>query len=183
MTNCRKAARRNLLNYKSYKGFLAAPACRQAQNDIKQMTDDKLIKFEIVTPERTVLKEMIKQLTVPTKAGEITILPNHIPLIATINPGVITLKKKDETPEVLSVSGGFVEVLKNKVVILADTAERAEEIDIERAEEARKLAEQTMKDMKRTDLETFTNINAVIAKELARSRAAKIWRKLKNIPK
>ena len=145
--------------------------------------ENKLIKFEIVTPERVVLKEMIKQLTVPTKHGEITILPNHIPLIATINPGVITLKKKDDTPEVLSVSGGFVEVLSNKVVILADTAEMAEEIDIDRAEEARQLAEKTMKDMKRTDLESFTAVNAMISKELARSRAAKLWRKLKNITK
>lgn len=144
---------------------------------------DKLIKFEIVTPERTVLKETIKQLTVPTKAGEITILPDHIPLIATINPGVITLKRKDDSPEVLSVSGGFVEVLKNKVVILADTAEMAEEIDVERAEEAHKRAEQTMKEMERSDLESFTAINAMIAKELARSRAAKLWRKLKNISK
>jgi F-type H+-transporting ATPase subunit epsilon len=145
--------------------------------------ENKLIKFEIVTPERIVLKETIKQLTVPTKHGEITILPNHIPLIATINPGVITLKKKDDTPEVLSVSGGFVEVLSNKVVILADTAEMAEEIDIDRAEEARQLAEKTMKDTKRNDLESFTAINAMIAKELARSRAAKLWRKLKNITK
>jgi F-type H+-transporting ATPase subunit epsilon len=144
---------------------------------------DKLIKFEIVTPERTVLKETIKQLTVPTKAGEIAILPDHIPLIATINPGVIILKRKDDSPEVLSVSGGFVEVLKNKVVILADTAEMAEEIDIERAEEARKRAEQTMKDIKRADLESFTAINTIIARELARTRAVKIWRKLKNITK
>lgn len=147
------------------------------------MQENKLIKFEIVTPERVVLKEMIKQLTVPTKAGEITILPNHIPLIATINPGVITLKKKDDSPEVLSVSGGFVEVLGDKVVILADTAEMAEEIDIERAEEARRQAEKTMKELKRTDLESFTAINTMIAKELARGRAAKLWRKLKNISK
>jgi F-type H+-transporting ATPase subunit epsilon len=144
---------------------------------------DKLIKFEIVTPERTVLKESIRQITLPTKQGEITILPNHIPLIATLNPGVIHLRKADDTPEVLSVSGGFVEVLSNKVVILADTAEMAEEIDIERAEEAKKRAEQTMKDIKRADLESFTTVNAIIAKELARSRAAKLWRKLKNINK
>ena len=147
------------------------------------MLEDKLIKFEIVTPERIVLKEMIKQITLPTKNGEITVLPNHIPLIATIQHGVITIKKKDDSPEVLSVSGGFVEVLNNKVVILADTAEMAEEIDIDRAEDARRRAEELMKDTKRTDLESFTAINAQIAKELARTRAAKAWRKLKNITK
>ena len=147
------------------------------------MSNDKLIKFEIVTPERIVLKEFIRQITLPTKHGEITVLPNHIPLIATLNPGVIHLRKADDTPEILSVSGGFVEVLMNKVVVLADTAERAEEIDIERAEEAKRRAEQTMKGMKRADLESFTTVNAIIAKELARSRAAKLWRKLKNISK
>lgn len=147
------------------------------------MAEDKLIKFEIVTPERTVLKEMIKQITLPTKNGEITVLPNHIPLIATIQQGVITIKKKDDSPEILSVSGGFVEVLNNKVVILADTAEMAEEIDIDRAEEARKRAEEAMKNIERNDLENFAAMNALIAKELARTRAAKTWRKLKNITK
>jgi len=147
------------------------------------MSDSKLIKFEIVTPERVVLKETIRQITLPTKQGEITVLPNHIPLIATLLPGVIHLRKSDDTPEVLSVSGGFVEVLMNKVVVLADTAEMAEEIDIERAEEARKRAEQSMKEIRRSDLETFTSANAQIAKELARTRAVKIWRKLKNINK
>ena len=147
------------------------------------MSDNKLIKFEIVTPERIVLKELIRQITLPTKQGEITILPNHIPLIATLLPGVIHLQRADDSQEILSVSGGFVEVLMNKVVVLADTAERAEEIDIDRAEEAKKRAEQIMKDTKRTDLESFTTVNAQIAKELARTRAVKVWRKLKNISK
>ena len=65
------------------------------------MSDSKLIKFEIVTPERVVLKETIRQITLPTKQGEITVLPNHIPLIATLLPGVIHLRKSDDTPEVL----------------------------------------------------------------------------------
>ena len=52
------------------------------------------IKFEIVTPERVVLKEKIKEVTIPTKEGEITVLPNHIPLVAILTPGVIELKKK-----------------------------------------------------------------------------------------
>lgn len=129
------------------------------------MSDNKLIKFEIVTPERIVLKELIRQITLPTKQGEITILPNHIPLIATLLPGVIHLQRADDSQEILSVSGGFVEVLMNKVVVLADTAE------------------QIMKDTKRTDLESFTTVNAQIAKELARTRAVKVWRKLKNISK
>lgn len=104
------------------------------------MADTKIIKFEIVTPERTVLKEEILQVTVPTRQGEITVLANHIPLVASLQPGVIELVKNGGEKEVMSVSGGFIEVLKDKVVILADTAEMAEEIDVTRAEEAHKRA-------------------------------------------
>ena len=100
------------------------------------MPESKFIKFEIVTPERVVLKEEILQITVPTKMGEITVLPDHIPLVSSLLPGVVHVKKKDGQDEIMSISGGFLEVLKDKVVILADTAERAEELDLDRAEEA-----------------------------------------------
>jgi F-type H+-transporting ATPase subunit epsilon len=141
----------------------------------------KTIKFEIVTPEKVVLKAEVKRITLPTRRGEITVLAGHIPLIATLQSGVIEIEKKDKEVEVISVSGGFIEVLRDKVVVLADTAERAEEIDVERAEAARKRAEQTMKEMRSFDQRRFTDVNAQIAKELARSRAVKRWKKLKNI--
>lgn len=89
------------------------------------MADKKIIKFEIVTPERTVLKQDILQVTLPTQSGEITILPDHIPLVSILKPGVLKIKTADQETEIMSVSGGFIEVLRDKVVILADTAERA----------------------------------------------------------
>jgi F-type H+-transporting ATPase subunit epsilon len=135
------------------------------------------IKFEIVTPERVVLKEQVMQVTAPTQAGEITVLPGHIPLVANLMPGVIEVKKIDGSSEVIAVSGGFIEVLKDKVVILADTAERAEEISLDRAEEAHARAEEIKKNIERFDTEEFANISAVIAKEMARVRAVKKWRK------
>lgn len=141
----------------------------------------KFIKFEIVTPERVVLKEEITQVSVPTKQGEITVLPNHIPLVSSLQPGVIEIVKKDGARDIMSVSGGFIEVLKDKVVILADTAERAEEIDETKVEEARKTAEKARQDMKHFDQERFASISAKIAKELARARAARRWRKINNI--
>ena len=67
------------------------------------------IKFEIVTPERIVLKEDILQVSVPTKQGEITVLPKHIPLVAALMPGVIELVKSNNDKVVMSVSGGFIE--------------------------------------------------------------------------
>ncbi|MFH0891905.1 MAG: F0F1 ATP synthase subunit epsilon [Candidatus Falkowbacteria bacterium] len=138
----------------------------------------KNIQFEIVTPERTVLKEQILQVTVPTRDGEITVLPKHMPLVSMLKPGVIELKTVGGEVKLMSVSGGFIEVLRNKVVILADTAERAEEIDLERAEEARVKAEKTMQEAVHFDEEQFTAINAAIAKELARTKAAKKWKHL-----
>ena len=140
----------------------------------------KIIKFEIVTPERTVLKEDIAQVSVPTKNGEITVLPNHIPLVASLQSGVIEIMRPDGARDVMSVSGGFIEVLKDKVVILADTAERAEEIDLDRVEEARQRAETAIKEVRQIDRTQFANISAKIAKELARSRAVNRWKRIKR---
>lgn len=142
--------------------------------------NNNIIRFEITTPERVVFKEEVKQITVPTRQGEITILPQHIPLVSILEPGVIELVKSDNSRHVLAVSGGFIEVLKDKVVVLADTAERGEEIDAEKAEAARAEAEKSMKDLRREDRERFANLNAKMAKELARSKAVKRWKRVKK---
>jgi F-type H+-transporting ATPase subunit epsilon len=144
------------------------------------MPDQKRIKFEIATPERVVLKEEVSQVTVPTEEGEITILPKHSPLVSILKPGVLELKKLNGEIDIVSVSGGFVEVLLNKVIILADTAERAEEIDIERAEEARVRAEKSLEDIRNSDSVQFAGLAAQIEKELARTRSVKRWRNLKR---
>lgn len=139
----------------------------------------KTIKFEIVTPERVLLKEEIAQITVSTRDGEITILPNHIPLVSVLKPGVAEVKKTDNTVSVLSITGGFIEVSRDKIIILADAAEHAAEIDLARAEEARRRAEETMKE--RVDKETFTAVSAELARALARTKAVKRWKKLQNL--
>lgn len=145
------------------------------------MADNKIIKFEIVTPERVVLKEDVLQLTVPTTTGEITILPNHIPLISVLQAGVIEIKLPDNTSEVMAVSGGFIEVMKDKVVILADTAERAQELDEAKIKEAQTRAEELKKNAKNVDDVQFTAISAKLEQELARLRAVNRWRHLKKV--
>lgn len=145
------------------------------------MSDTKFINFEIVTPERVVLKEEISQITAPTKMGEITVLPNHIPLVASLTPGVVHVKKKNGEDEVMSISGGFLEVLKDKVVILADTAERAEELNLKLVEEAHKRAAELKEKARQGEEVNFVEVNAAIERELARTKAVKRWRKLKNI--
>ena len=142
---------------------------------------DKYIKFEIVTPERVVLREEITQITLPTKMGEITVLPDHIPLVASLLPGVVHVKKKNGEEEMMSISGGFWEVLKDKVVILADTAERAVELDLTQTEEAYKRAAELKEKARRGENVDFTEVNAAIERELARTKAIKRWRKIKNI--
>ena len=140
------------------------------------------IKFKIVTPERIVYEDEIDALTLPTAMGEITILPHHVPLVAILRPGVIEVKTTNNAEvEIMAVSGGFVEVLKNKIVILADTAEKASDLNEERIAQAKQAAEKLKQTAKAEDRVQFTDINARIEKELARSRAISRWKKLKNI--
>jgi len=130
------------------------------------------IQFKIVTPERTVFEDSIDQVTIPTAEGEITVLPEHIPLIAMLAPGELDIKKGVEDIA-MAVSGGMIEVRKNEITILADTAERAEEIDLARAEEARKAAEQLKEERVRMDETEYASVAALLERNLARIRVAR----------
>ena len=99
------------------------------------------IHLEIVTAERVVLSDDVDQINAPTKDGRVGILPRHAPLLTILDVGELDIIK-DGTSTPFAVSGGFMEVLPNRVTILADTAERADEIDEARAEEARRRAEE-----------------------------------------
>lgn len=130
------------------------------------------ISFEITTPEGVIYRDQVEQISLPTKMGEITILPHHIPLVASLYPGEIRVKK-DGLTDLLAVAGGFIEVQPdNRVVVLADSAERAEKIDIKRAEEAKKRAEELMKQKKFDEVE-YTALAAKMERELARLRVAR----------
>lgn len=145
------------------------------------MSNALSLQFELVTPERVVLREQVFHVILPTLTGEITVLPNHIPLVSIIKAGVIELKKIDGTIEVLAVSGGLIEVLAGKIVVLADTAENAAELDESRIDSARAKAEKLKAELTSADRKDFTAINLMLDKEFARARAVKKWRKLKNI--
>lgn len=98
------------------------------------------LRLEIVTPERKVFEEDIDMVVVEGVEGQLGILPNHIPLLTALKIGPLRIKKDGKEDEI-AVGGGFMEVTKNKVIILAETAELPEDIDVERAEEARRRAE------------------------------------------
>jgi len=130
------------------------------------------IEFEITTPERTVYKETVDQITLPTTTGEITILPNHMPLVSELTPGELRVVKGNDTT-VMAVASGYVEVRTgNKVIILTDAAERAEEIDVERAEVAKVKAEKAMAGIKENDVK-FADATTALQRSLVRLNIAK----------
>ncbi|HEX5429746.1 MAG TPA: F0F1 ATP synthase subunit epsilon [Patescibacteria group bacterium] len=131
-----------------------------------------MIHFKIVTPEREVLDAEADSVTLPTQMGEITILPNHIPLVANLAPGEMRFRR-GTAEESFAVSGGFVEVKKNhEVVVLADTAERGHEIDLDRAERARERASKFINESYK-DQKSLADASASLQKHLARIRVAR----------
>jgi len=98
------------------------------------------LRLDIVTAERQVYSEVVDEVIAPGVDGQLGILPHHSPLMTMLKPGELVVKQEGSEVS-LAVSGGFMEVRPDRVIILADTAERAEEIDLARAEEARKRAE------------------------------------------
>src|SRR5678815_3693837 len=100
-------------------------------------------QLEIVTPEKMVVKESAEELQIPGKKGYLGILPGHAPLITELAVGEITYRSGQKTGRV-AVAWGFAEVLPDKVTILAETAEKAEEIDVARAEKSRQRAEERL---------------------------------------
>ena len=108
------------------------------------LNSTQLLRLEIITAERIVLsEEAVTSVQVPAADGRVGILPRHAPLMTTLAPGELILRK-DDAVESFFVTGGFLEVRNNHVAVLADASERAEEIDVARAEEARRRAEATL---------------------------------------
>jgi F-type H+-transporting ATPase subunit epsilon len=101
-------------------------------------------QLEIVTPEKMVVRDVAEEMQIPGKNGYLGVLPGHAPLITELAVGEISYRKGNET-NYLAVAWGFAEVLPDRVVILAETAERPEEIDVKRAEESKRRAEERLK--------------------------------------
>ncbi len=108
------------------------------------------LKLEIVTPYGLVLSDEVNEITAAGTEGEFGVLPGHVPFVTTLKIGMLTLKKDNKT-EYVFVNSGYAEVLPDKVVILADSAERAEDIDVERAKAAMKRAEERLRQAEKID--------------------------------
>ena len=104
------------------------------------------LKVDIVTAERLVYSEEgVDEVIAPGIEGELTVLPMHAPLMTMIKPGIMRIVKGNEDID-MAITGGFLEVRNDRVTILADAAERAEDIDVVRAEEARRHAERALEE-------------------------------------
>jgi len=128
------------------------------------------LKVDIVTAERLVYSEEgVERLIVPGVEGELGVLTLHAPLLTMIQPGVLRIVKGGDEVE-MAITGGFIEVRQNRVTILADAAERAEEIDAVRAEEARRRAQRLLEE--RISEEDLARAEASLARALARLKVA-----------
>ncbi|MCL6519695.1 MAG: F0F1 ATP synthase subunit epsilon [Armatimonadetes bacterium] len=131
----------------------------------------KTFKLEIATPERVVLQVDAVSLVVPGIEGSLGILADHAPLVAELDIGEAVVHQQDGNVMRLAVSGGFIEVRKNIVRILADSAERAEEIDVARAEAAKRRAEERLKERARGV--DYARAEAALKRALTRLKVAR----------
>lgn len=137
------------------------------------------MEFKVVTPHGITYNDTIEKVTVPTLAGALTILDQHAPIVSVLAAGEMIIHRVDGSTVDVAVSGGIMEIVSSGAVyIMADTAERAEEIDISRAEAAKKRAEQLLTQQKNIADVDFARIQASIEKELARISIGKKYRKL-----
>jgi F-type H+-transporting ATPase subunit epsilon len=138
----------------------------------------KTIELKIVTPEKVLLSEEVNGVSFPTVDGEITVLPEHIPIIAAIKPGEVRIQK-DGKERFLSIAKGVLEVDGESMTLLTDAAENAEEIDEKRAIEARKKAKELMA-QERKDEEGYAEAVAGLERAMSRIKIAQRRKKARS---
>lgn len=134
------------------------------------------IRCEIVSQDRIVFQGDVDMVIVPGAAGEMGILPNHSPVLTLLKFGVVRVKQAS-SEQYFTVSGGVAEVQPDQVTILADAAENVEEINLQRAEEARRRAEQALKEGVKGDMDAYLQIQSAIRRSNLRIDAARRYRR------
>jgi len=127
------------------------------------------IRLELVTPERLLLSEEVDEVVLPGYEGEFGVLPGHTQFLAILNIGIMSYRKGSETRK-LALGGGFAEVTPERVVVMAETAEHAGEIDVERARRARDRAEASLKELSLDD-ESYAKAHAALQRAVVRMAA------------
>jgi F-type H+-transporting ATPase subunit epsilon len=130
------------------------------------------IMLEVVTPDKSVVSEEAQTVVAPGEYGEFGVLIGHTSFLTTLKVGMLRYKDKGGTERVVFVSGGFSEVLPNKVTVLAESADRRRDIDIERARAALKRAEQRMSEARTREDIDFRRAEAALQRAMARIKIA-----------
>ena len=139
------------------------------------------IRCEIVTVERLVYEDDVDSVTAPAVMGEIQVLPDHAPLITALSPGELVVEKAGEA-EHFAIGGGYLEVLTNKVTVMADTAEYSHEIDEARAQVACERAERLLRERPPT-AEDYAAIEGALRRSLVRLQVARRKRRRRGVPR
>lgn len=130
------------------------------------------LHLEIVTIERKVFDDYVDMVIAPGSEGVLGILPNHTALLTSLSYGELVVKKENEPDQFFAIGGGFLEIQPRHMVVLADAAERADEIDLARAEAARKRAEELLTKAE-ADEGDFRQAEEALRRSLARLRVAR----------
>jgi len=130
------------------------------------------MKLKLVTPEKVLFEQEVRSVSLPTTEGEITILPNHAPLVMMLKSGVATVTASDGVIDDIAISGGFIQVGNNELTMMADMAERGEDLTMDVIKEAKERAKKAMEETRDIDDVAFAHAAAALERELARERTA-----------
>ena len=129
------------------------------------------LRLEIVTPERLAYSDIVDAVNLPGIEGELGVLPHHAPLVSMLGVGELRIRKGG-AEESFAIVGGFLQVRPDKVVVMAETADMASEIDLEKAQAAKRAAEQALEGGARTDAIDLSAARAALQHALLRIRVA-----------
>ena len=139
------------------------------------------LQCDIITQERTVFSDIVDSVNLPGTEGRMGILPNHSPLLTTLSFGEVVVRQRGEEAY-FAIGGGFAEVQPDHVIVLADSAEHADEIDIERAERARQEAEQVMREGVPDDPDRLAAIQVSLLRAQVRIDVGRRRRRHRTLP-
>jgi F-type H+-transporting ATPase subunit epsilon len=139
----------------------------------------KLINIDIVTPDKKIFEGKIRGLTAPGIDGEFGVLPDHASFATVLAPGVVEISMEDGKKDLMAVSGGYVEVTREKVILLVESAERPEEVDIETLKRRKEEQEKMLKAKDKKDVD-YDSIQISLIKEMSRLKAAEMLNRRKK---
>ncbi|HDQ25359.1 MAG TPA: ATP synthase F1 subunit epsilon [bacterium] len=140
----------------------------------------KTFELSIVTPEKKVFEGKVVSLAAPGIEGEFGVLAQHAPFATVLAPGVVDIKHEDGRREMMAVSGGYIEVAAGKAVLLVETAERPEEIDVDTLKRRKAEHEKMLKARNREDID-YDALQAQLLNEISRLKAIEILEKRKRV--